>query len=186
MADQDLGTIQNPAGLGNEARLLENENLVRTVRELLGQINAAMEGLREMGVVNNRNSAVEGVAQLIACACLDLTPAAPNQKGYDAKDAEGCHYEIKGIGTDDNNRETSPISDPSCFDYLVLVVFATDFRVRFILNFPKDSLIKNRAVFKWRSDGKGYVALNRDTPRVEGAQDLLDEFRQRFPFWDPA
>ena len=83
-----------------------------------------------MGVVINRNSPVEGVAQLIACACLELTPAAPNQKGYDATDAEGYHYEIKGIGTDENNRITSPISDPSCFDYLVLVVFATDFRVR--------------------------------------------------------
>ena len=186
MGDQDVGTAQNLVGLGNEARLLENENRVRAVRELLGQINAAMEGLRGMGVVKNRNSPVEGVAQLIACACLDLTPAAPNQKGYDAKDANGRHYEIKGIKTDKNNRNTSPISDPSCFDYLVLVVFATDFRVRFILNFQKDSLIKNRAVFKWQADGKGYVALNQDTPRVEGVQDLLDEFRRRFPFWDPA
>ena len=47
-------------------------------------------------------------------------------------------------------------------------------RVRFILNFPKDSLIKNRDVFKPQDGGKYHVALNRDTPRVEGAQDLLN------------
>ena len=184
MSSQDLGAVQNR--LGNEARLLEDENSVRVVRELLRQINAAMNGLLEMGVAKTRNSAVEGVAQLIACACLDLTPAAEGQKGYDATDAEGRHYQIKGIGTDGNSGRTSNILDPAFFDYLVLVVLGTDFGVQRIWSFPKDPLTKDRDVFKWVSTGKHYVSLNRDTPGVEGAEDLRDKFGQCFPFWDSS
>ena len=182
--NQDVGINHKSTCLGNEARLLEDEHLVRVVRELLRQSNAAMEGLLKMGVVRNRNQPVEGVAQVIVCACLDLMLA--NQPGFDAIDADGKKYEIKGIRTDKNNGKTSPIRDPSLFDYLILVVVATDFRVRSIWKFPKDHLVDNRDVFKWQPEGRSYVALNRDTPRVEGVQDLLDEFLQRFPYWESA
>lgn len=174
----------SPVRLGDEVLLLEDEPRVRVVRELLRQSNAAMEGLLKMGAVKNRNAPVEGVAQMIACACLDLTP--DNQTGYDAVDTAGRRYEIKGIRTDENNAKTSHVSDPSCFHYLVLVVVATDYRVRHIWKFARDPLIENSNVFKWKDEGRSHVALNRDTSKVEGAQDLLDEFRQRFPFWESA
>lgn len=174
----------SPVCLGNEARLLEDEHRVRVVRELLRQSNAAMEGLLEMGAVKNRNLPIEGIAQMIACACLDLTP--DNQTGYDAVDPAGRRYEIKGIRTDENNAKTSHVSDPSCFHYLVLVVVDTDYRVRHIWKFAKDPLVKNSHVFKWKDEGRSHVALNRDTSKVEGAQDILDKFRLRFPFWELA
>ena len=155
MPDYDVASVQSAAGSRNEARQLDDENLVRVVRELLRTINAAMEGLRELKVVSTRNSPVEGVAQLIACACLDLTPAVVGQKGFDATDAAGRRYEIKGIRTDTNSGQTSPVRKPFVFEYLVLVVLANDYRVRNIWNIPKDPLVADRNVFQ-SSSGDSY------------------------------
>ena len=111
MQDGEVGIVQMMAELVDEVHQLGGENRLQTVRELLRISNAAMEGLMRLGAVRTHNAPIEGVAELIACECLDLTLAARNQEGFDATDAEGLRYQIKGICTDKNTGRTSPIRE---------------------------------------------------------------------------
>ena len=187
MQDGEVGIIQMMAKLVDQAHELGGEKRLQTVRGLLRISNAAMEGLTRLGAVRTRNALIEGVAELIACECLDLTLADRNQEGFDATNAEGLRYQIKGICTDGNAGRTSPIREPHCFEYVVVVVCARDYRVRSILNIPKDVLVGTPGLWAWSNRIQAHqVTWNRNRAAINGVEQKLPLFRQRFPFWDVA
>ena len=187
MQDGEVGIIQMMAELVDEAHQLGGENRLQTIRELLRISNAAMEGLMRLGAVRTRNAPIEGVAELIACECLDLTLAARNQQGFDATDAEGLRYQIKGICTDNNTGRTSPIREPHDFEYVVVVVCARDYVVRSILNIPRDVLVGTPELWAWSNRIQAHqVTWKGNRAAINGVQEMLPLFHQRFPFWDAA
>ena len=136
-----------------------------------------------LGAVRTRNAPIEGVAELIACECLDLTIAARNQEGFDATDAEGLRYQIKGICTDENAGRSSPIREPHDFEYVVVVVCARDYRVQSILNIRKDVLVGTPELWVWSRRIQAHqVTWNRNRAAINGVQEMLALFRQRFLF----
>jgi hypothetical protein len=101
---------------------------------LTGLLKLYSEILQELvrrKVCRSTNNPVADIAELLVMEALTLTPAAKSTKGYDALDASGKRYEIKGrrVTANNSSRMLSAIRDCEArhFDYLAGVLFREDF-----------------------------------------------------------
>ena len=88
---------------------------------------AIAEDLKRRGVTRSTNNPVADLAELYFERALELTRAPKSTKGYDAIDADGKKYEIKGrrLTRENPSRELSAIRavEQAHFDYLAGVLF---------------------------------------------------------------
>lgn len=90
--------------------------------------------LRERNLIRSTNNPVADYAEYLVATALGLELAAKSTTGYDAVDAEGRKYEIKGrrITRHNKSRQLSAIRGLShChFEFLAGVLFREDFTVQ--------------------------------------------------------
>lgn len=105
----------------------------KATSELLKEFAGILTELRKRRLIHSSNNPVADYAEHLVCKALSLTPAPPSNKGYDATDDRGCRYEIKGrrVTAGNPSRQLSAIRDidGQHFDFLAVVLFASDFSV---------------------------------------------------------
>ncbi|MCP5224044.1 MAG: hypothetical protein H6946_02725 [Thauera sp.] len=104
-----------------------------SVRELFASFVALLGELRRRGVVRSTNNPVADFSELLFEKALLLQLAPKSTKGYDATDAHGRKYEIKGrrLTAHNGSRQLSALRglDQQHFTYLAGVLFREDFSV---------------------------------------------------------
>lgn len=110
----------------NEIQSLSVGELFALFVDLLGE-------LRRRGVVRSTNNPVADFSELLFEKALLLQLAPKSTKGYDATDAQGQKYEIKGrrLTAHNGSRQLSALRglDQQHFTYLAGVLFREDFSV---------------------------------------------------------
>ena len=102
-------------------------------RELLRLHAAIIDELKRRGVVRTRNSPIGDYTEWLVSTTLGLKLANYSAAGYNATDAAGTRFQIKGrwVTPDSNSRQLSAIRnlDKKDFDYLIAVIFDAAFNV---------------------------------------------------------
>ncbi|CAA2137029.1 hypothetical protein [Methylobacterium bullatum] len=148
-----------------------------TVKELLTTYATVMAELRRRGVVRTGNSPVGDYAEILFSKAFVWTLEGNSAAGYDAVDANGLRYQIKGrqLSVSNASRQLSAIRkiDDCAFDYLAAVLFDPDFRVRRAAIVP-NVLVRARAR---RSDhtNSWIFYLDERVWAEEGVRDVTNE-----------
>lgn len=102
--------------------------------ELLAVHSAVLDELCARNVLRSRNNPTGDYAEWLVADKLSLTLAPKSSKGFDATDAYGKRFQIKGRRADPKLQApllgTIRDFDTGNFDYLVAVVFNLDWGVR--------------------------------------------------------
>ena len=108
--------------------------------ELIQTHGAVIDELLRRGVVETRNNPIGNYTEWLVCRRLGLTKAAKNEKGFDATDADGVRYQIKGRRDEATSVQFSAIRnlDRQDFDMVVAVAFNGDYSVRLAVVIPHD------------------------------------------------
>ena len=108
--------------------------------KLLAAYSELMEELRRRNMIRTNNNPVADYAEKVAVERLSLKQVGKEQKGFDAVDAQGYRYQIKGrrITKHNSSRQLSVIRNLSerLFDYLIAVIFDESFKVEGIWKIP--------------------------------------------------
>lgn len=141
---------------------------------LLASYAAVMAELRRRGTVHTENNPCADLAERLVAAALGLTEATNNAKGWDATDAVGCRYQVKGrrVTPQNPSEQLGVIRDlladgDGPFDYLAAVLFAPDFHVQRAVLAPISVV---RRIARWSKRQSAHFALVRD---LDG-DDVLD------------
>ena len=136
---------------------LSSSALLTLYARVLGELNDRM-------VTRSTNNPAADVAEYLAVDALALTLAPKSTKGYDATDAKGRRYEIKGrrVTAHNKSRQLSPFRDlpKRQFDYFVGVLFKEDFSVLQACILPFD-VVHQEA--KFRNHVNGSILHLRDS-----------------------
>jgi len=101
--------------------------------KLLQDFGAILVELRRRGICRSENIPTGDLAEYLACKALGLTIEAKSAKGFDAVDAVGARYQIKGrrITPWNSSTQLSAVRDlPSGpFDFLIVVLFDQEFQL---------------------------------------------------------
>src|SRR5437870_1288193 len=104
-----------------------------SIRDLLGLYCNVLEELRARGVVRSTNNPVADYTEHVVATALGLTLTRRSASGYDAIDAAGKQYQIKGRRLTPQNSSTqlSAIRNLPArpFDVLAAVMYRADFGV---------------------------------------------------------
>ena len=108
--------------------------------ELIQTHGAVIDELLRRGVVETRNNPIGNYTEWLVCRRLGLTKAAKNEKCFDATDADGVRYQIKGRRDEATSVQFSAIRnlDRQDFDMVVAVAFNGDYSVRLAVVIPHD------------------------------------------------
>lgn len=102
-------------------------------KELLRLQAAVIDELKARGVVRTKNNPVGDYAEWLVAKALNLDLAGNSAAGYDATDANGTRYQIKGrrITPENPSRQLSAIRklDAEDFDFLAAVIFDEHYEV---------------------------------------------------------
>lgn len=124
--------------------------------ELLATYSELMEELRRRQVVRTSNNPAADYAEKIAMQRLTLIQVGKEQKGFDAVDAQGCKYQIKGrrLTRHNSSRQLSVIRNLNehLFDYLVAVIFDEVFAVQEIWKIPHRFIV-DHSTFSQHQNG---------------------------------
>jgi hypothetical protein len=119
---------------------------------LLAHYAEVMDVLRERGVIRSSNNPVADYIEHLCELALSLTLAGKSVKGYDATDAVGKKYEIKGRRLTDQNpsRQLGALRglEERPFDYMAAVLFNEDFKVRKACLLPLKQVHQHSAYIK--------------------------------------
>ncbi len=114
--------------------------------ELLRLHANLMDELQARGVLRTMNNPVAGYAEYLTCKALSLTPSPNSEKGFDAFGMDGSKYEIKSRRITLTSKPTrfSAIRDIEGhhFDFLIALIFESDFRVKLAMQLPYDLVMK--------------------------------------------
>jgi hypothetical protein len=103
------------------------------IPKLLSLYSQIVEELRGRGVTRSSNNPVADYAEHLCAKALSLERAPNSAKGFDATDARGARYQIKGRRVTRHNasRQVGVLRElnESPFEYLAGVLFHEDFRV---------------------------------------------------------
>ena len=113
-------------------------------REILNLFASCLDELKRRGVTRSTNNPVADYAELLFQNALRLTLCSKSTKGYDASDASGRKYEIKGrrLTAHNTSRQLSSIRglEDKHFDFLAGVLFGPDFTVQKACLVPYDQV----------------------------------------------
>ena len=96
--------------------------------ELLPLHSQIIGELRRRKIVRTQNNPIGDYTEWLVCKCLDLEIEGNSKAGYDATDAAGLRYQIKGRRSADRSIQFSAIRnlDEGHFDFVIAVVFDLD------------------------------------------------------------
>jgi hypothetical protein len=141
--------------------------------ELLAAYSELMEELRQRNIVRTSNNPVADYAERVAVGRMHLTQAGKEEKGFDASDAQGYRYQIKGRRITKHNlsRQLSVIRNLSerPFDYLVAVIFDESFKVKEIWRIPYE-FVKEHSRHSLYQNGHIFYAKPEILTRGEGVK----------------
>ena len=108
--------------------------------ELLQTSGAIIDELIRRGVARTRNNPIGDYTEWLVCNRLGLERQENNQAAFDAINAQGIRYQIKGRQSEANAVRFSTIRDldQEGFDFVIAVVFNDDYSVRLAAMFSID------------------------------------------------
>lgn len=149
-----------------------------SVPELLALHSQVLTELSARGVCRSANNPTGDYCEWLVAASLGLTLADNSSKGFDAVDAHGLRYQIKGRRRASASRGTQLSAirsmDVRSFDVLIAVMLSADWSVQMAFKIPHD-LVKDLATFKAHVNGH-VLHLRpglRQRPGVEDITELL-------------
>jgi hypothetical protein len=112
----------------------------KSVSELLGLYADVLEALRSRGVTRSTNNPAADYTEHLVATRLGLTLAGKSSSGFDASDAGGLRYQIKGRRLTRQNQSTELSAlrnlEARPFDFLIAVVYRRDFTVDYAAQVP--------------------------------------------------
>jgi hypothetical protein len=147
--------------------------------DLLALYRGVLRELRRRRVVRSTNSPVADYAEYLVVKALSLGLAPKSTKGYDATDAQGQRYEIKGrrLTAHNRSRQLSVIRGlrERHFAYLAGVLFDERFSVLRACLLPI-KIVEQEAVY--REHVNGWILHLRDSLwELEGVDDITSAVR---------
>lgn len=128
---------------------LKNDKLFSLYAELMNEFLAR-------GLVRTTNNPVADYGEYVVAKKLKLELEKNSQKGYDAVDSKKKTYQVKARRqTERNNSSQLGVIrniDKKPFDFLVAVIFNSDFSIKAMWKFPI-SMIKKYARFSKHQNG---------------------------------
>ena len=104
-----------------------------SVNELLIAFGQILNELRKRGIVRSQNNPVGDYTEWLVSKAFGLTLQNNSKSGFDAVDAKGVRYQIKGrrLHSRNESRQLGVIRNLEAeeFDFLIGVLFAEDFSV---------------------------------------------------------
>ena len=102
-------------------------------KQLLGAYCSLMAELKDRGVVRSSNNPVADYTETLVSRALGLSLESQSQAGYDARDADGTRYQIKGRRLTSHNKSTQLSALRNLanrpFDTLAAVAYSQDLSV---------------------------------------------------------
>ena len=108
--------------------------------ELLQTHAAVIDELRDRGVVKTRNNPIGDYTEWLVCNRLELEGQTNSNASFDAIGADQIRYQIKGRRDEATSVQFSAIRnlDQHGFDFVIAVVFNSDYSVRLAVVIPHD------------------------------------------------
>lgn len=149
-----------------------------SIAELLKLHSAVLQELQQRGVLRTRNNFVGDYTEWLVADRLNLQLCPNSMKGYDATDADGLRYQIKGRRTSaiNKSRQLGVIRDLDTqpFDILVAVIFDENWAVTSAFSIPYQAV---KDLSKFSAHQNGYLLHARrsllDHPEIADIRDLL-------------
>lgn len=109
-------------------------------QELLKLYAQVMDELRHRGTIRSSNNPISDYAEKVAVERLGLELVSNSNKGFDAMDAQGVKYQIKGrrITRHGSSRQLGAIRnlEGQDFDFLLALIFDEDFVLKEFWKIP--------------------------------------------------
>ncbi|AJW45537.1 hypothetical protein TK49_13005 [Ralstonia mannitolilytica] len=149
-----------------------------SVLELLNMHSAVLDELKRRQVVRTGNNPTGDYTEWLVAQRLGLALDGNSKKGYDAIDAAGMRYQIKGrrLSSDTASSQLSAIRDLERqeFDFLIAVVFRSDWQIKCAIKVPHQTVAE---LADYRKHVNGHVLYVRPSllahPTVVDVTDLL-------------
>ncbi len=147
------------------------------ISELLQAHSGILEELRGRGILRSANNPTGDYAEWLFCRAFGWEQAANSVKGYDATDAEGTRFQIKGRRLHQHNtsRQLSAIRDLAGFDVLAGVLFGAEFGVARAALIPS-SVVRDRSTFTKHTNSHRFL-LRDDIWDAAGVKDVTSDLR---------
>jgi hypothetical protein len=148
-----------------------------TIPELLSRHVAAMEELRARGVLRSANNPTGDLAEYLFCAAFGWAQEDNSAKAFDAADAEGIRYQIKGrrMHRRNRSRQLSAIRSLDGFDVLAAVLFDDDYSVMRAALIPV-SVVRDRSSYISYTNSHKFL-LRDDMWNIDGVIDVTSRLR---------
>jgi len=147
--------------------------------ELLELYADILDELQKREVVHSTNNPVGDYSEKLACDALGLEAMPESTKGFDAVDADGLKYEIKGRRPTNKNqsRQLSMLRGlpQKQFDYLVGIIFHENFRVMKATVVPH-AVVLDRSSFSKHANAHIFH-LKDEVWQIAGVRDITKELK---------
>ena len=126
--------------------------------ELLRTHAAIIDELIRRDVVKTRNNPVGDYTEWLVSRCMNLELQPNSRASFDAVDASGIRYQIKGRRDSRTRIQFSSIRnlDEQGFDFVIAVVFDDDYSIRFALKIPY-GLVREFSKFQDHTNGHNLI-----------------------------
>ena len=135
-----------------------------------------LEELRRRGVARSANNPTGSLAEFLFCRAFCWKQAPNSEKGFDATDAEGTRYQIKGrrLHRLNRSRQLSAIRNVEGFEVLAAVLFDEQYRVSRAALIPRE-VVRERCRFVRHTNSHKFMLTDDvwlDTRVRDVAEDL--------------
>jgi hypothetical protein len=131
--------LADPTESGVDVARFDVESLLRLYTEII-------EELRRRGITRSSNNPAADYTEYLVSTKLGLTLHGNSTSGADAVDTAGNRYQIKGRRLTPQNRSTELSAlrnlPKKPFDFLVAVVFRSDFTVDYAAQIPYEIVVE--------------------------------------------
>lgn len=148
-----------------------------SVSALLQTHSEILDELRRRGVMRSANNPTGDYAEWLFCSAFGWKQAANSVKGYDATDADGIRYQIKGrrLHQHNSSRQLSAIRDLNGFDILAGVLLDARFDIARAALIPSE-VVSRRASYSRHTNSQRFH-LRDEIWQIEGVRDVTSELR---------
>jgi hypothetical protein len=151
-----------------------------SARDLLAGYGLLMEELRRREIARSANNPVGDVAERLFCDAFGWRRQNNSAIGYDAEDAEGTRYQIKGrrLTRANSSRQLSALRnlDSEPFDVLAAALFDETFDVIRAALIPV-AVVRNSAKFQGHTNSSIFLLVD-SVWSVSGVRDVTEELRK--------
>jgi hypothetical protein len=151
-----------------------------TDSHLLEHYAEVMQELQRRGITRSTNNPVANLAERLVVRALSLKGMPESTKGYDAIDAQGRKYEIKGRRPTQSNqsRQLSFLRelDKQHFDFLAGVLFNENMTIMKACLVPHATVLENS---RFTKHGNAWIFYLRDSVwAMPGVRNITKELKQ--------